>query len=146
MHIEVDQSGKVELLSVDTIIACSNEKQYSIKIPKKLKQEIYYNYKNKIKQLKYKLFCIGVYYCLERFLTKSELIIIDDEYHGKNNLVKSVLLSYIRKKYFNFDNKIINFGNIGKKSNAHHVAIETFRGEHKPNEILTEKQIWRLLK
>lgn len=146
MHIEVDQSGKVELLSVDTVIACSNDRQYSIKIPKKIKQEIYYNYKNKIKQIKYKLFCIGVYYCIERFLRKLELIIIDDEYHGRNNIVKSILISYIKENYRDFDEKMIRFSQITKNSNAHHVAIETFRGEHKPNEVLTEKQIWRLLK
>lgn len=143
---EVDQSGKVELLSVNTIIACSNERQYSIKILKKIKQEIYYNYKNKIKQLKYKLFCIGVYYCIEKFLKKPQLIMIDDEYHGRNNLVKSILVSYIRRKYKDFDERLIQFRNIGKNSNAHHVAIETFRGEHKPNDVLTEKQVWRLLK
>ena len=146
MQIEVDQSGKIEMLSHDTVIACSNGKQYCIKIAKKIKQELFYNYKKEIKQLKYKLFCIGLYYCIERFLHDSKSIIIDDEYHGKNNLVKSILLSYIRKKYPNFDEKIIRFRNIGRKSNAHHVAIETFRKEHKPNEILTKKQIWRLLK
>lgn len=146
MKIEIDQSGKIEMLSQDTIIACSNDKQYSIKIPKKIKQEIFYNYKNKIKQLKYKLFSIGVYYCIERFIEKSELIIIDDEYHGKNNLIKFILISYIKRIYKNFDEKLIRFSTITKNSNAHHIAIETFREEHKPNEVLTEKQIWRLLR
>ena len=146
MRIEVDQSGKIEMLSQDTIIACSNDNQYSIKIPKKIKQGIYYNYKNKISQLKYKLFCIGIYYCIERFLTKTKLIIIDDEYRGRNNLVKSVLISYIGKEYENFDEKLIKFSLITKNSKAHHVAIETFREEHRPNDVLAEKQIWRLLK
>lgn len=146
MQIEVDQSGKIELLSTDTIIACSNEIQYSIKIPKKIKQIIHYDYKTRIKQLKYKLFCVGVYYCIERFLTKSELVLIDIEYHGKNNLVKSILLSYIKKRYHDFDKKIIRFGHIGKNSNAHHLALETLRKDHKPNGILTGKQIWSLLR
>lgn len=146
MQLEVDQSGKIELLSQDTIIACSNDRQYSIKIPKKIKQYIHYNYKSKIKQLNYKLFSIGVYCCIENFLKNSQLIIIDDEYHGKNNLVKSILISYIKRKYKSFDEKLIKIALITRNSNAHHVAIETFRGEHKPNEVLTEKQIWRLLK
>src|SRR3989344_1995271 len=146
MHIEIDQSGKIELLSHDTIIACSNDNQNSIMIPKKIKQTIYYSQKNSISQLKYKLFCIGVYYCIEKFLAKSKLITIDDEYHGRNNLVKSILISYIKEGYINFDEKLIKFSQITKNSNAHHVAIETFRGEHKPNDILTEEKIWRLLK
>lgn len=146
MRIEVDQSGKVERTSHDTIIASSNEKQYCVKIPKEIKREIFYNYKNKIRQLNYKLFSIGLYYCIEKYLNSYSSIIIDDEYHNKNNLIKGILISYIQKKFTNFNHEIIQFSNIGKKSNAHHVAIETFRGEHKPNEILTDKQIWRLLK
>lgn len=146
MHIEVDQGGKVELLSHDTIIACSNDVQYSIRIPKKIKQDIYYNYKNRISQLRYKLFCIGAYYCIKKFLAKSKLITIDDEYHGKNNLVKPILIPYIRKEYKDFDEKLITFNQITRNSNAHHIAIETFRGEHRPNDVLTEMQIWRLLK
>lgn len=146
MHIEVDQSGKMERMSHDTIIASSNEKQYCIKIPKEIKQEIFYNYKNKIKQLNFKLFSIGVYYCIEKYINSYSSIIIDNEYQNKNELIKSILISYIKKQFTDFDHEIIRFSNIGKKSNAHHVAIETFRGEHKPNEILTQKEIWRLLK
>ncbi len=40
MNIEVDQSGKIERLSHDTIIAASNGTQDSIKIPRKLKRKI----------------------------------------------------------------------------------------------------------
>jgi len=146
MKIEVDMSGKIERLSHDTIIASSNEKQYCIKIPKKLKQEIFYNYKKRIKQLKYKLFSIGVYCCIEKNIDTYSSIVIDDEYYKKNKLIKAILISYIKKKFKNFNSEIIQFQNVGKSSNAHHVAIETFRKEHKPNEILTAEEIWRLLK
>ena len=92
MHIEIDQSGKVEMLSHDTIIASSNEKQHCIKIPKEIKREIFYNYKNKIKQLNYKLFSIGVYYCIEKYINSYSSIVIDNEYHNKNKLIKDVLV------------------------------------------------------
>ncbi len=145
-HIEVDQSGKIELMSQDTIISCSNASQYSIKIPKKVKQSIYLEKKNKVKQIKYKLFCIGVFHCIKRYLGKANLIVIDDEYQGKNNLIRSILIGLIKADFPNFDSKIIKFGNIGKKSNAHHLAIETLRKEHKPNETISIETILNYLK
>lgn len=145
MRIEVDQSGKVERLSHDIVIAASNKEQYCIKIPRKVKRNIF-DYKDKIKQIKYKLFCIRVYFCIKKFLHGNNLIIIDDEYHGKNKLIRDILISYIKIEYGEFDGDLIRINLIGKNSNAHHIAIETFRGEHKPNEILNEKEIWGLLK
>ncbi len=144
-RMEIDQSGKIERLDHDTIIAISNGEQYCVMIPKSLKRAIY-SYRNEIKQIRYKLFCIGIYYCALRFINKNYLIIIDDEYYGKNNLIKSILVSYVQLNHLSFNTDLIRFDRIGKKSNAHHIAIETFRGEHKPNETLTENQIWRLLK
>ena len=146
MALEVDQSGRIERLDQDTVIAVSNNEQYCIKISKKLKREIYSAHRKKIKQIRYKLFCIGVYYCIKKYLRKGYLIIIDNEYHGKNNLIKSILVSYINKEFGDFNTDFLRFNNIGKKLNAHHVAIETFREEHRPNETLTEEQIWRLIK
>jgi len=145
MKIEVDQSGKIERSNHDTIIAASNDKQYCVKIPRKVKRNIL-DCRKEIKQIKYKLFCIGVYFCIKRYLHGNNLIIIDDEYHGKNKLIKSILFSYIRTKNKEFNNDLIRFDTIGKNSNAHHIVIETFRKEHQPNEILNEKEIWGLLK
>jgi len=145
MHIEVDQSGKIERLSMDTIIACSNSRQYCVMIPKKVKQKIYTGYRGEIKQLRYKLFCVGIYFYIRGF-SDCSLVVIDDEYLGRNKLIKSILLNYIKKENPAFESCFVKFGNIGKESNAHHLAIETFRGEHKPNEILTENQIMGVLK
>ena len=44
------------------------------------------------------------------------------------------------------DAKIIRFNIIGKKSNAHAVAIDVFRGNRKPNKILSLKNIKQCLK
>ncbi len=146
MHIEVDQSGKVEQLNRDSVIAFSNKHQYSVLIPKELKQEAYRLYKEKIKKLRYRLFCIGVYYCLKNYLEEKELITICCEYKGKESLIKSFLLDYFRKDYPEIDPKIIRFGKIGKTSNAHAVAIDVFRGNRKPNKILSLNEIEKCLK
>ncbi len=146
MHIEVDQSGKIEQLNKDTIIAFSNRNQYSVLIPKLVKQEAYQLYKGKIRKLRYRLFCIGIYYCLRNYIREKELITICCEYKGKENLIKSLLLEYLRKNYPRIDSKIIRFNIISKKSNAHAVAIDVFRGNRKPNKILLLNDIKKCLR
>ncbi|MBS3093528.1 hypothetical protein J4456_03030 [Candidatus Pacearchaeota archaeon] len=144
MHIEVDQSGKIEQLDRDTVIAFSNDYQYSIFIPRKVKQEFYRLYRVRIKHLRYKLFVIGIYYCLRDYFRLNELILIDCEYSGKENLIKSLLLNLFRK-YHLINPKIIHFGTIGKRSNAHAAAIDVFRENRKPNFTLSLKDIENLL-
>lgn len=146
MHIEVDQSGKIEQLNMDTVIAFSNKNQYSVLIPKKTKQELFKIYKGKIKELRYRIFCIGVHYCLRDYIKEKELITICFEYQGKENLIKSFLLDYFRKESAIIDQKIIRFGSIGKQSNAHAVAIDVHRGNRKPNKTITLQEIEKWLK
>lgn len=146
MRIEIDQSGKIEQLNKDSIIAFSNRNQYSVLIPKKVKQEIFKLYKGKIKELRYRLFSIGIYYCLKDYIREKELIIVCCEYQGKENLIKSFLLEYLRKDYPTVDTKIIRFGKIGKSSNAHAVAIDVFRSNRRPNRILSLNEVEKCLK
>jgi hypothetical protein len=146
MHIEIDQSGKIEQLNKDTVVAFSNEYQYSILIKKSIKREVFIKYKGKVKNLRYRLFCIGIYYCLKNYLHECQLIVIDFEYKGKENLIKSILLNYIRSIFDGFSPKIIRFGYITKNSNAHAVAIDVYRGHRKPNQILSLNEVEKWLK
>lgn len=146
MHIEVDQSGKIEQLNKDSVIAFSNKNQYSVLIPKEVKREVFKTYKGKVKELRYRLFCIGVYFCLRDYIKEKELITICCEYVGKENLIKSFLLDYLRKDYPAVDPKIIRFGEIGKNSNAHAVAIDVYRGNRRPNKILSLSEVEKWLK
>ena len=146
MRIEVDQSGKIEQLNKDSVIAFSNKNQYSVLISNEVKQEAYKSYKGRTKELRYRLFCIGLYYCLKDYIKEKELIIICCEYIGKENLIKSFLLDYLRKDYPAVDSKIIRFGRIGKNSNAHTVAIDVYRGNRKPNKILSLSEVEKCLK
>lgn len=146
MHIEIDQSGKIEQLNKDSVIAFSNKNQYSVLIPKDIKQYVFKLYKGKIKDLRYRLFSIGLYYCLRDYIKEKELMTICCEYTGKESLIKSFLLDYLRKYYPIIDTKIIRFGKIGKSSNAHAVAIDVFRGNRRPNKILSLNEIEKCLK
>lgn len=142
MRIEVDQSGKIEQLNLDTVIAFSNESRYSIFIPRKIKRLIFENCR--MPNLTYRLFCIGIYYCISGHLGRLSIIRIDDEYCGKGHLVKTFLLQIIRKGFPDFKGMIL-FSQIGKKSNAHLVAICVFRRERMPDRILTENDIKKYL-
>ena len=146
MNIEIDQSGKIEQLNCDTIIAFSNRKQYAVALPKLVKRNIFLVHKSQTRQLRYKLFCIGIYWCIKDYLREFSLIIIDCEYKGNETLIKSLLLNLIRIEYKEFDDKLIRFGQIGKKSNAHNVAIDVFRRHRKPNRIITLGDIESLLR
>ena len=146
MRIEVDQSGKIEQLNKDTYIALSNHLQYCIKLPKKIKQEIIYENKTKIKQIIQKLFSICLFYCLKDYLDKAELIILDIEYPGWEPFIKRELVNIIKNDYHSFDRDIIIFDLITKNSKAHKVALKSFREEEKPNKILSKEDIEKWLK
>ena len=145
MRVEVDQSGKVEQLDCDTVLAFSNSEQYAVLLPKSLKRRIFLHYRSRTKQFRYKLFAICLYYCLKDYLQHLTLVMIDCEYTGKEQLIKSFLLGFIRTSWKECDGKLIRFGLIGKQSNAHAVAIDVFRGNRKPNKILSEPEIKTLL-
>ena len=146
MHIEIDQSGKIEQLNKDTYIAFSNHEQYCIKLPKKIKQEIFYKCRAEVKQIIPRLFAICVFYCVKDYINKKELIAIDSEYQGWEAYIKTYLIPLLRSEYSNFDKKIIQFTSIGKKSRAHKVAKSAFVGKIKPNKILNEEDILKWLK
>ena len=145
MRIEVDQSGKIEQTDMDTVVAFRNSEQYSVLLKKKIKAEILTEYRNKYKDIHYRIFAILVFYCIKNHLHKIELIVIDIEYEGKEGDIKRNLLRSIWKSYPNFDKKLINFSNIGKKSNAHRVAYQTFIGKLAPNKIIMKKEVEKLI-
>lgn len=145
MHIEIDQSGKIEQLNMDTYIAFSNHEQYCVKLPKKVKQEIVYECRQKVKQLIPKLFAVCIFYCIKGYLSTKQLVTVDMEYPGWEAFIKRELVR-ILQQHAPFDKDIIRFGSITKSSRAHKLALRTFRGEEKPNKILTKEEVMKWLK
>ena len=146
MHIEVDQSGKIEQLNKDTYIAFSDFEHYCIKLPKGIKQELFYLYRTKISQIVPKLFAICTYYCIKDHLEKKELIIIDIEYIGWEAFIKRELVHIVKSTYPDFDKDIFRFGLITKNSNAHKLAFRAYRKEQRPDKTLTKQEILKWLK
>ncbi len=127
MRIEIDQSGKIEDTHKPTVIGFSNSDRKTIIILATEKQKLqkYFRKINKPHIFKYKVFAILIY-----LLLKSEhlhQIIIDTEYLGKDNLIKSYILDLLRKNRRNFDKREIIFKSIGKKSRAHILVYSAYR-------------------
>lgn len=145
MRIEVDMSGKIEQTDMYTVVAFSNNHQYAVLLPKELKRKLIGKYR-KEKQIILKLFVICVYYAIKDYLHQAELIVIDNEYEGKQNYIKSLLLDFIRNDYRNFDKNLIRIAHITKKSKAHEVASNVKRGFAKPQKTLLEKDIEKMIR
>lgn len=64
-YIEVDQSGKVEDLRQNTIVAFSNDKFSSVYLDRRIKRDIFFNYRPKVRQIVQKMFAICLFYLLE---------------------------------------------------------------------------------
>ncbi len=145
MHIEVDQSGKIEQTHLDTVVAFRNDEQYSVLLKKKIKAEILIEYRNKYKDIHYRLFAVLIFYCIKNYLHKIQLIVIDVEYENRDADIKKHLIRFIWKEYQNFDKGLIRFSRIGKESRAHRIAYQTFAGRLSPNMSLSKKDVESLL-
>ena len=147
MRIEIDQSGKIEQLHFDTILAFSNEEQYCVKLPREIKKELYNKFKKLIRQLRYKLFTICIFYCIKDYirLHKELEIIICCEYSGKENLIKDLLMTLLNQNNVKINKEVVSFRRIGKESNAHILAIDAFRKNRKPNRILKEEDMTKFI-
>lgn len=138
MILKIDQAGKIEQTEKDTILAFSSEEiQYTIKIPKKIKQDIFSKCKKQHKkQIMLKMFSWGLYLLLKNKINENTLIFIDEEYPQKDRYIKNMLAGYLK---INADR--IRFDKLGKEDISHKLANNTFSGKLKPNEVITKDQL-----
>jgi len=96
MRVEVDQSGKIERTSHDTVVAFSNDFDYAILVPAQVKRETIAALKSEGKRRAHLLlFAMVLYELLRKYLERIEKITIDVEYEGSEPYIKSQLLSLI---------------------------------------------------
>ena len=131
MRVEIDQSGKIERTSQDTVVAFSNDEALAILIPAKVKREVIAAIKTtrKVRRPYLLLFAASLYELVRSHLHKLEHIIIDVEYPNREASIKLQLLSFIWQHDPGYPPDRISFAHIGKKSAAHRKALATFRGE-----------------
>jgi hypothetical protein len=82
---------------------------------------------------------------IKDILSKLEEVVIDIEFEGKENVIKDILMNYIRKTHPKFSKRNILFRRIGKKSDAHKVAVTVFRDKRAEDRIIRREEIEELL-
>lgn len=142
MHIKIDQSGKVEDTRVNTALAFSNGKRKTILIDRREKRELQkmFRQNNKGHIFIFKTFAILIFLLIKDDLMEIQYISIDLEYPGKDYLIKDYLLTMIRE-HRSFDKRDIVFTKIDRKTEAHELAINVYRGHIKPSNIVTKEDI-----
>ncbi len=122
MSYHIDQSGKIEQTSLDTIIALSNKEQFALTLPKQIKRIMQKIFRNEGRQSQ---------------------IIIDREYRNEN-LIKARMSEFLRilgvKSIPDFE-----FGLVGKSSPAHILAAKVGNEKVKSNLVITLEEISEVL-
>jgi len=142
--VEIDQSGKMNNLARDTVLAFSNDIQHAIRIPAAVKRNLvqYLRQMGKSRtRAAMLLFSAALFLLLRDALERINQIVIDVEYEGYEDEIKGWLLSHIHQVDPGFDKARVRFQRVGKKSPAHRRALAVFRGDEPPDQILTEQAL-----
>ena len=139
MRFEIDQSGKIEDTAKLTIVAFANGKAKSLKISAVQKRKVVLT----LREFSLgKTFIFRIFAGLIFLLIKDEKapeIVIDREYPGHEATIKELLLQLFRKN--SLPAPVVHFACIGKQSEAHRIAVETFRGKRKPDLIVEAREV-----
>ncbi len=149
MHIEIDQSGRFEATKDDTVIAFSNGTSFSVLIPAQVKRYCILTLREagiSGPTFYLQLFTACLFFLLKGHIKKNTQITIDIEYTGKDRQIKEYLINLFIRMGKTIDPDMIDFRRIGKKSNAHILALSTWRGEKKAGLVLTADILLRIFR
>ncbi len=82
------------------------------------------------------MFTVGLYLLLKNHIKDLKQAIIDIEYPGHEAKIKEHLINLLHRAGVPIKPDIIQFGYVGKKSNAHRMAIAVFSGKTKPDKVI----------
>ncbi|MBP9690659.1 hypothetical protein KBD81_01120 [Candidatus Woesebacteria bacterium] len=135
MRVEIDQSGKIENTSQDTIIAFTNGVRKTIKITARDKRILQSRFREKYQSrlYVYRTFTALIYLLVRDHLQQISILVIDIEYEGREKSLKEMILEYIRKDGKN--EPTIDFRRIGNRPPVHVLAYSTFTKKLKPDMI-----------
>lgn len=90
MQYQIDQSGKIEDTSKNTVLALANSKSFSVLITAKCKRQLQdvFRRRGQNRIFVYWTFAAGVALLLKDQLKAVNEVIIDEEYTGKDKLIK----------------------------------------------------------
>lgn len=141
MRLFIDQSGKVEYTSHNTVVAFSNGKKGAILLKAKDKRILQSRFREAGKRqiFTYRIFSILIFLLLKR--VKFNEVVIDIEYPGRGDLIKNFLVSDFRKNGINVRPSQISFRQIGKKCEAHWHSYKVFKGKRKSEKVTDVREI-----
>ena len=144
--IEIDQSGRIEVLTEDTALGFSDDRQAAILIPAAVKRNCSRQLRARgvrPKMISIRMFAGGLFLLMENYLNQMESVTIDQEFPGWEAEIKGLLLKHIHQRVPDFASENIVFGQIGRASRAHQVAWRTYRGERVPEKRVTLGELLR---
>ena len=147
MSYEVDQSGKLENTSVPTVVAFSNGSRNYLYLKPVAKRKIqqYFTAIKKLKSYIYKTFACLIYLLIKRYKLEG-MLVIDIEYPGNMNLIKSHVYRIFKKYEFKESKVDFRFELVGKKSRAHEKALTAFRSrKYSQTSIVTPSEVLKIL-
>ncbi len=142
MAFQIDQSGKIEQTSLDTIIALSNSKKYCVVLKRRTKRLLQeeFRLRKKPRMFIFDTFCALLAIILLKVKPASS-VFIDKEYFGNEDLIKARILEFINKLSKSDSIPEIEFILVGKSSPAHLLAAKVGKKEVKPDKVVTLEEI-----
>lgn len=143
---EVDLSGRIDALDAPTVLSISAGLYFSLLMTGTEKQEAL----NSVSNLHPKwsgirkrilLYTLLLYYLLRDHVRKLDHIEIDNEYPGRDDVIKGTLLSLLRGAGIDVSRSQIRFTTLGKSSPASIMASRVYRGEQAPDWVVTSDEI-----
>lgn len=144
MRYEIDQSGKVEETSQNTVIALSNSKNFSVMITAREKRKLqeYFRRNGTPKLFVYITFTTLLIEVIKHAGFKVSVnILIDTEYPGHEKPITKML-----HRFIDTDTVCLSWGFVGRGSKSHDLAIKVFKGKLKANENLKAEKVWKMAK
>lgn len=142
MAYQLDQSGKVEQTERHTVLACiNNEESMTLLLKKSEKRKLQELFKrmNSLKAFPYLTFSALIALLIRKLQPKHK-IIVDREYVGHEDFIEEKVKSYLRQlKIIKMTR--IEFGHVGKLSEAHKLAYQVAVGKKEPTMIVDSQQV-----
>lgn len=147
VKIYIDQSGKIEYTSKNTVVAFSNGQTKSILVKATEKRQIqsYFRLAGKPDIFIYKTFAVLIFFLIRDHLNKISELVIDIEYPGKDSLIKNFLVELLKKDGVNLAKIVISFSLIGRQKDCHIQALTVHRGRANPDKIADTRSVLKWL-
>ncbi len=143
----VDQSGKVEQLTKVTVVAVSNDLQYTVLLPQREKRVLQAVFRNagKPRVFVFQTFASLVFLTLKNLVKEDSIVVIDNEYPGHEDLIKNYLLQFCKKTKLPLSKNRVYFSKVGKKSKVHKLANSKFRVKSADKKVRFEEVLGLVL-